>query len=186
MPEDCLIPALISEIEPETEEIGEGKKYEEGARGLHGYYFKGMEFEELVLERLDPVINFNWESGTPDEKVPVDKFSIRWTGWLEPKESGRHRFCGYTDDGFRLWVGGKMIGEFWQDRPPRTTFCETELEAGKRHSIRMDWYENGGGTAASLYWLYGEKLKEQEKAEKAKLEEAEKKDKETGKEAKDG
>ena len=34
--------------------------------GANGSYYKGMNFEELALSRVDPQINFDWGSGEPD------------------------------------------------------------------------------------------------------------------------
>jgi len=51
---------------------------------VRGDYYRGMNFNNLILTRTDPQINFNWgDPGSPDPAVPVDQFSVRWTGEVE-------------------------------------------------------------------------------------------------------
>lgn len=176
VPKDNLIPGSLAQIQAEDGQssVDDGL-YPEDARGLHAEYFGTMNFKESRLVRLDDTIDFDWGGGSPADEVEKDKFSVRWTGWIVPAESGKHRFCGYTDDGFQLYIGDSLVAEFWKDRAPGSTLGTIELEAGKRYPFKFRYYENGGGAVAKLYWAYGEKLKEIEGSEK-KTEEDKKKD----------
>ena len=64
-------------------------------RGLRGRYFnveKMNKEKEHVLERIDPVINFDWGSGVPAEKINQNGFSVRWSGSLLAPETGLYQF----------------------------------------------------------------------------------------------
>lgn len=64
-------------------------------RGLRGRYFnveKMNKEKEHVLERIDPTIDFNWETGVPAEKINQSGFSVRWSGSLLVPETGLYQF----------------------------------------------------------------------------------------------
>ncbi|MEI9863865.1 MAG: hypothetical protein WDN00_04805 [Limisphaerales bacterium] len=55
--------------------------------GLLGAYYSGQ-FKTFIdpptLVRIDPIINFGWEFGTPDPLISTDFFTVRWTGCVQP------------------------------------------------------------------------------------------------------
>jgi hypothetical protein len=56
-----------------------------------------------------------------------------------------------SDDGVRLYVDDQSILDKWIDQPPTTYTAEVSLSEGN-HTIRMEYYEAGGGATASLSW----------------------------------
>jgi hypothetical protein len=67
-------------------------------------------FESKRLVRIDPEINFNWDTGSPDSNsVDVDDFSIRWTGQIATPAVGTYTFTTETDDGVRLWINDTQV-----------------------------------------------------------------------------
>ncbi|HEX9971760.1 MAG TPA: glycoside hydrolase family 3 C-terminal domain-containing protein, partial [bacterium] len=78
----------------------------------------------------------------------------RWTGKLVPPQSGEYKIGVTTDDGVRLFIDGKKVIEFWQDRSPMSNIISMQLEKGREYEIRMEYYENAGGAFASLGWDY--------------------------------
>ncbi|MEA3225649.1 MAG: LamG-like jellyroll fold domain-containing protein, partial [Planctomycetota bacterium] len=81
--------------------------------GIKGQYFKGMNFENLVLTRVDPVIDFSWGNGGPDPLVGDDNFSCRWTGEVEAAFTETYTFYTNSDDGVHLWVDGQQLVDNW-------------------------------------------------------------------------
>ncbi len=74
-----------------------------------GEYFDNPELQgEPVLVRTDPVLTFDWGSGSPDARLPVDHFSARWLrrAWMA---GGTYRITIDVDDGVRLWVDGEQL-----------------------------------------------------------------------------
>ena len=51
--------------------------------GLAAQYFTGTAFDRSVLQRTDARVNFDWGTGSPGTGLPVDGFSVRWTGQVE-------------------------------------------------------------------------------------------------------
>jgi len=121
--------------------------------GVKGQYYKGMNFESLVLTRIDPQINFNWgDPGGPDPVVGNDQFSARWTGEVEAAFTETYTFYARADDGVRLWVGGKQLVNAWIDQSATEYNGKIDLVAGNTYSLQMEYYENTGGAVAELRW----------------------------------
>jgi len=123
--------------------------------GIRGYYFNNMNVTGApVLVRIDPTINFNWgDPGSPDPKVNVDQFSARWVGIVEALYSEPYTFVCNTDDGFRMWLDDELIIDSWVDQAPTThSSAPINLVAGQRYGVRVEYYENGGGAVAQLFW----------------------------------
>ncbi len=105
-----------------------------------------------TLIRTDAVVNFNWGNGSPDASISADTFTARWTGSVQPQFSETYTFYTTTDDGVRLWVNGQLLIDQWVDQGPTEWSGSITLAAQQRYNIRMDYYENGGGAAATLSW----------------------------------
>ncbi len=125
----------------------------DGTGGLLGEYFATRNLTNLWATRLEHQVTFNWGNGGPSATIS-DNFSMCWSGFVIPQYSEVYTFLTRTDDGARLWVNGELLVNDWNDHPS-TTYSgttSTPLVAGQPYSIRMDYYENGGGAAAWLGW----------------------------------
>jgi hypothetical protein len=120
--------------------------------GIKGQYYKGMNFESLVLTRIDPQINFSWGATAPDPVVGVDQFSVRWTGEVEAGFTETYTFYARADDGVRLWVDGQQLVNAWIDQGATEYSGKVDLVAGNTYSVQMEMYENGGDAVAELRW----------------------------------
>jgi hypothetical protein len=120
--------------------------------GLTGNYFNGVNFETQVLSRKDPIVNFDWASGSPAASVNADKFSVRWIGQVQPRYSGDYTFYITNDDGGRLWVNNQLIANKWKDDGGSTVSGKLLLNAGQKYDIRKEYYENSYGAKAKLEW----------------------------------
>jgi beta-glucosidase len=124
--------------------------------GLKAEYFANRDLQgPPALERVDQNIDFDWGTGSPDPKLPVDDYSIRWTGYLVPEETGDCDISLTSDDGIRLFLDGKKVAEYWVERPATSDLVRVHLEAGKRVPIRVEYYEAKGFASASLGWSVG-------------------------------
>ncbi|MFB0553418.1 MAG: PA14 domain-containing protein, partial [Phycisphaerae bacterium] len=126
------------------------------AEGLIGDYYHGSAsdaWDDLVMERLDPTVDFSWGDGSPEPGVVnVDNFKVRWTGEVEIPSTGTYTFHTQTDDGVRLWVNDILVLENWTDHGSTLDSGDIDLKGGQRYPIKLEWYENGGGAICQLYW----------------------------------
>ncbi|HYE07607.1 MAG TPA: PA14 domain-containing protein [Planctomycetota bacterium] len=124
----------------------------EDGNGATATYYAGMAFQELLLTRVDPRIDFDWGGGSPAPAIAADRFSARWTAQLQPRHSEEYELITTSDDGIRVWVDGVLIIDQWNDHAPTQHVGRVRLNAGDRHELRVDFYENGGGAVAKLEW----------------------------------
>lgn len=120
--------------------------------GLKGDYYNNKDFTALALSRVDPTVNFNWGSGSPNPSIGADTFSVRWTGQVMPQYSEQYTFYTSTDDGVRLWVNGVQLINKWVDQGTKEWSGKITLVAGQKYDIKLEYYENGGGAVAQLRW----------------------------------
>ena len=116
-----------------------------------GEFFDNLELEgDPILVRNDADVAFDWGHGAPDEKVPADAFSARWTRTIV-FEAGAYRFFADVDDGIRVWVDGLIIIDAWQDTQALTHTGHIWLE-GDAHELRVEYYEREGDARVRLWW----------------------------------
>jgi hypothetical protein len=123
--------------------------------GLTGRYYANQPrtfVDPPTLIRIDPTINFNWNTNSPDPRIGLTDYTIRWTGSVQPQFNETYTFYTTTDDGMRLWVNGQLIIDEWIDQAPAEWHGSLPLTAGQRYDLQMDYYQNGGGAVASLSW----------------------------------
>lgn len=106
------------------------------------------------LTRIDETVDFSWGGGSPDiPTINIDNFAAQWQGTVTTQESGNYIFSTESDDGVRLWVDNQLVINNWtQHGPTWNASPAITLKAGKQYSIKMEYFESGGGAVAKLHW----------------------------------
>jgi len=121
--------------------------------GIRAEFFQNIELAgEPVLVREDRQINFQWHSGSPDERIENENYSIRWTGYLTPPVSGEYTLSVTSDDGIRLYIEGKNIIDDWNDHAMESRTAKAVFEAGKNYDFVLEYYERKGDAGCILQW----------------------------------
>jgi hypothetical protein len=129
--------------------------------GLLGNYWANTTSGEFLtpgfdtpptLTRVDPTIDFDWNTSTPAANIGPDTYVVQWTGAVEPQFSETYTFSTTTDDGVLLYVNGQLLVNEWVDQGPTTWSGSINLVAQQRYNIVMDYYQDGGGAEAYLFW----------------------------------
>lgn len=90
---------------------------------------------------------FNALSGSPDYNT------ARFTGTIVPRYSETYTFYMIGDDGFRLWIDGKLVIDFWQQKwEIQQTGIPVALEAGKHYDIKVEYLQGWGGSWLKMEW----------------------------------
>ena len=133
--------------------------YEQGEKqpGLHADYFNNPHLRgDPALTRIDPGIDFRWTLFSPAPgKINPDWYSVRWTGILVPAETGRVDIGLQGDDGFRLYIDGKLIIDNWRKQSYRRLTRPFLFERGKEYTIKVEFYETRGNVRLNLIWNMG-------------------------------
>jgi outer membrane protein OmpA-like peptidoglycan-associated protein len=132
--------------------------------GLQGQYYNGRNFEELAHTRTDPTIDFDWTYSSPGPGLPREQFrspapgvsgedfSIRWTGHIYIPVTGVYTFRIVSDDGMRVWVGGKRVLSSWRDQRATAVTTQVQLTGGRYYPLRVEYYQVQWDSRALLTW----------------------------------
>lgn len=125
--------------------------------GMKGEYFDNMSLSgKPVMTRIDSMVNFEFGTGSPAKGIPVDKFSVRWTGKIIPPDT-IHYIGTSCDDGSRLYVDGKQVINDWTEHGEKPVSAKVELLPGRTYSVTFEYFENAMGATARLTWDLGQK-----------------------------
>jgi beta-glucosidase len=126
----------------------------DGQPGLTGEYFSNSDFEGTPqVVRVDKAIDlqrFHPERSSITAPPGLGDFSVRWTGFLTPDESGDYQI-GNVGSMNRLWLDDKLIVDDFLLHDPKPTKATIRLEKGHRYTIKLEY--GRGGTGIRLVWL---------------------------------
>jgi glucose/arabinose dehydrogenase len=120
--------------------------------GLVATYFNNSDLTGTAVVRTYAVVDFDFGTTTPDPFIAADTFSARWIGAVEPRFTETYTFTTTSDDGVRLWVDGVLLIDQWNDHTAATHSAAVPLVAGRRHAIRIEYYQNSGPGSVRLAW----------------------------------
>ena len=127
---------------------------ENGEKGLVAEYFDNTNFSgrPILTEVVEDIANY-WHNLSPAPGVPVDNFSIRWTGYLTPPVDGTYEMGILGDDFLRLKLDGKMVVESWEEETrAQWAIQKIRLRGGKKYKLVFEHVEFVENAGASLYW----------------------------------
>src|SRR5205814_1380445 len=111
--------------------------------GLTGQYFDQLAFGGAPFTRVDPVVDFNWGTGSPDASLGADTFSVHWTGEVLADFAESYTFSTTSDDGVRLTVDATTVIDHFDVHGPALDTGAVALTPGW-HPIVLEYFEDGG------------------------------------------
>jgi serine/threonine protein kinase len=120
--------------------------------GLLGEYHVGVELADPRRRIVDADLVFDWGEGSAWDGGPIDRFSIRWTGGVRAPAKGRYLVEVQSDDGARVFVGGRAVISNWTEHAPMTDAAICDLEAGF-YPIQVEYFEETGGAYLRVCWF---------------------------------
>jgi beta-glucosidase len=115
-------------------------------KGLKVEFFKGANLEgAAVSTETVPNAQFEWRG---DRET-----SARWTGTLTAPESGEYGFRFASENGYRVYVGDKLVVDEWGVGDAPSILSGTiRLEMGQRYPIRVEGFQRGARSSQQLVW----------------------------------
>lgn len=108
-----------------------------------GQYFPNDQWAgSPAVVRNDDRLDFNWGAGSPDQLIPPDHFSVRWTRAIV-LDPGTYRFDLVVDDGVRFWIDNVLVLDKLQIANNGTYSILATLTPGT-HVFRLDYVEYTG------------------------------------------
>jgi beta-glucosidase len=129
--------------------VKEGKKQS----GLSAAYYDNITLEgEPKVERIDKNINCGWTLFSPHEDLAYDWYSVRWTGTIKAPQAGTYKIGVEGNDGYRLYLDGKLIIDDWKKQSYQTILKDFTFEEGKEYDIKLEFFESAGNVKFKLVW----------------------------------
>lgn len=133
--------------------------FENGTKqpGLLGEYFPNASLEgPPAVTRVDPRVDFQWTLFGPDpERLNNDFYSARWTGKILAPGTGTFRIGIDGNDGYRLFLDGKLLLDNAIQRGRRLSLAEVHFEEGQAHDLTIEYSEPRGNAWFRLVWDAG-------------------------------
>ncbi|PTX92191.1 glycoside hydrolase [Verrucomicrobia bacterium LW23] len=128
----------------------------DGKPGLAGQYFEGTNLEKPLGAVVDGKIEHTWP-GPPLAEFPgglkgPNHFSARWEGSIVAEEDGEHEIGIEADDGYRLWLDGKLVAEDWKVAGARYAGTRVTLAKGQKLPVKIEYFQGTGNRLLRLSW----------------------------------
>lgn len=118
--------------------------------GVHADFYKGIKLKgNVVGSKNFKQLNLEKDQMKVDN-LPDEDFSARFTCYFSPEESGSYWLGLAGDDGYKLYVDGKMVIEQWQDQGETIRKYQADFKKGQEYKIEIEYYQAGGDAVIRL------------------------------------
>ncbi len=118
--------------------------------GLKTEYFSDMEFRTSFSTVNESQIHFDPANQPPNKNIPAAPMSVRWSGQINPKVSGKYILGTSKQGDFKLMIDGKVVFEGCSDEM-KNEEVKFDFVAGKTYKVVAE-YKNEGASYCSLRW----------------------------------
>lgn len=135
----------------------------ENRRGIEGTYFDGSRWrnDKKRIERVDPVIEFDFAHGSPGEGINSEEFYIHWGGSLKVDHTGRYEIILRSTCSCQMHFGksDRMLINNHVQSEGKTEFRRTlQLTGGRAYPIKIEFTQRKRKTEqpparVSLAWI---------------------------------
>lgn len=132
-------------------------------RGVKGIYFAGSRWknENKKIERVDPMIDFDFGRESPGEGIKKEDFYIHWNGSILAEETGDYEIVVRSTVSFTMDFGklGRTLIDNHVQSGDKTEFREiVRLTAGRAYPFKIDYIQRKRKTeqppaSISLSWV---------------------------------
>lgn len=111
--------------------------------------------DPVVLQRVDPAVNFDWAAGAPAPVLGEDGFMARWSGYVTAPTTGSYSFGAVHSGGVRITVGGtQVLNRVNYTAGPTNYGTTVNLTAGQAVPITVEYFESTLNAVMKL-WVRG-------------------------------
>src|SRR6516165_1428807 len=72
---------------------------------------------DKTIDRVDRDVQFVWDGGTPDPRLPTGPFTAHWAGQILIRTEGKHAFHLYLQGKATVTLNGKPVASGERDAP---------------------------------------------------------------------
>ncbi|HEX8350434.1 MAG TPA: PA14 domain-containing protein, partial [Hymenobacter sp.] len=121
------------------------------AQGLLASFY-ARDTGKFLASRIDATVDNAWGYSSPNVGVPADNFAADWTGKIKAPTTGTYTIKVRSDDGVRVWIGGKLLVNRWNDHSVTTDTVNFAFVAGETYDIKIAYYESLYNATLQLRW----------------------------------
>jgi alpha-D-xyloside xylohydrolase len=146
----------------QTEQIPAAQLFDRDGRpgGFTATYFAGADFAHQVDQRRETKIDIAIPDSVKQPNHDINPAlplegtcSVRWEGYVEPKEGGLYTFETYSNSGIKLWIDDRLVMDHWrQGWLPWFEVAQVQLEQGRRTHLKLEWSRDDGMPTMRLRW----------------------------------
>ena len=126
---------------------------EEGKQGLNAFYYDNLNWQgDPLFQQIDDQINFEWDINTPDPRLELSNYSVKWKGFLKVPESGTYYFSDWSKPYMTFSIAEEIEGGGKHKHHPKTDLKKIFLEEGKRYAIEVNYKNYYGNAIAKMQW----------------------------------
>jgi len=149
-------PLLHANAEPRVTVPAEVLQTPDGKPGIAVEYFQGTNLDKPASKTIDPKVDYTWP-GPPLTDWPAgltggDKFSGRWEGTITAPEDGEYEIGAEGDDGWRLWLDGKLVVDEWRPRGRAYKGAKVTLQKGRKVAVKIEYFQDTRDRMLRLAW----------------------------------
>ena len=131
-----------------------------GKQGLDAAYFDNTKWEgDPLFTQIDDNVDFTWDINTPDPRLALQEYSVRWSGFLSVPETGTYYFSDWGKPYLDFQIEDLVSGGGKHTHHPSVNAKEVYLEAGKNYAITIKYSNLYGNAEARMLWSTPEKNK---------------------------
>lgn len=131
---------------------------EKGKRtqGLKAEFFNNINCSGIpTVSRMDKQLSYRWTLYGPDPAINFDFFSARWTGTIKSPQTGMFKIGLEGNDGYRLYLDGKLIIDNWKKQSYGHRLAEFYFEKDKEYDLKVEFFESSGSAWFRMVWNVG-------------------------------
>ena len=126
---------------------------ENGTQGLKGEYFANSKCEgEPLYVRNDDNIDFHWDINTPDPRLKIGNYSVKWSGYITALKTGLYNISDWSKPFMTVEIETGKTSGGKNNHHPRIRPQKITLEAGKKYKIEVKYQNFYGDAIAQLLW----------------------------------
>jgi len=126
---------------------------DDGKPGLRAEYFPSDFSGSPSMVRVDEYVDLQLSRPNPHAVTPpagMKDFSVRWTGFLTPTESGMFK-VGLRGSMQRMWLDGKLVVDDMILHDPNPQTITIPLNKRQRYAVKIEFMR--GGFSTKFVWL---------------------------------
>jgi len=134
-------------------------KTDNGQAGIKVDYFNNKDLSgQPLFSSVDKIVDANWYDKAPRNDMDDDNFGVRWTGVLQPTQSGTYQLGVITTCNTKLYLDDSIIAKttyHFRDEygdPRLRKSIPIKLEAGKQYKIKIEASETFADAQVQLVW----------------------------------